>query len=256
MSSENVEEVTLILENFIQKYEITPSQLKNSKIAKTVGTLKKHDEFSIVKKDKKVNDLSKKLIESWKNLFKSPSTPTNTPTISQSSQPTSSQEKEEIVEVKPVTPKKSKIDDSLFKSTKDKMRDFVIKKLSNTLFSFEGTLDFKKDEESCIQLASEIEYNLFKHCGHQSSDSYYKSQYSNINFNLGDSSNPDFILNIFNGVIKVESLATMTAADMASDSLKNELERLELERVFENTVAKMDSSATDVLFYFSDLKDV
>jgi hypothetical protein len=252
-----VEEVTLILENFLQKFDITPSQLKNNKIAKTVGTLKKHDEFSIVKKDKKVNDLSKKLIESWKNLFKSPSSQSSpqTPTqsINTNSQPssqsinTSSEEKEEV-EVKPIVQKKSKIDDSLFKSTKDKMRDFVIKKLSNTLHSFDynGPLSFKKDEETCIQLASEIESNLFKHCGHQSSDSYYKSQYSNINFNLGDSSNPNFILNIFNGIIKVESLPKMTAADMASDTLKQELERLELERVFENTVAKMDSSATDV----------
>eukprot|EP01080_Neovahlkampfia_damariscottae_P005070 gene5070-8670_t len=245
LSNENVEKVKSILQNFISIHDITPNQLKTTKIAKTVGNLKKYDASSKIKKDKEINELSKKLIDHWKSLFKTGSSPVTTMNNTSLKKITDSQEDSQTdsQEIK-----KSKVSDKLLPKTNDKMRDFVIKKISNTLYSFKNKSNKKinQQEMNCIQLAENIESSLFKHCSHQSTNPFYKSQYSNINFNLGDDSNPDFALKVFNGIYTPEILATLSASDMASDAHNEKLKSLEEERVFENAIPSAESSATDI----------
>ena len=262
LSNDNVEDVKSILKDFVSNYEITPQQLKKTKIAKTIGNLKKNDLNSKIKKDKEINNLSKKLIDSWKNLFKtsSPIIKTNETILKKVTKEEEKKEeevkevgeiekKEDDVEKEETTIKKSiKISENLLPKTNDKMRDFVIKKLSNTLYSFknEENQKIKQNEKNCIQIAIEIESNLFKHCSNQSSNPFYKSQYSNINFNLGDPTNQDFAVKVFNGIFTPQILSTLSASEMASDVQKQKLNTLENERIFENAIPSAESAATDI----------
>eukprot|EP01119_Soliformovum_irregulare_P003781 TRINITY_DN14847_c0_g1_i1.p1 TRINITY_DN14847_c0_g1~~TRINITY_DN14847_c0_g1_i1.p1 ORF type:complete len:287 (-),score=82.44 TRINITY_DN14847_c0_g1_i1:142-1002(-) len=203
----NADAIVGILKS-LSKYEnVTEEMLKQTRVGKTVGKLRKHE-------DKEVVNLSKALVNKWKESVSSTKKSKSSP--ESSATPKSSQddekkvlkrERDAVPEESPQTtaPKKSRAPPPK-DGDRARLRDLMAKSLAT------------EDDSNTMDLAETIEeelYSLFN-----AVDKAYKNKFRSITFNL--KKNAELRTSVIRGQITPKDLCQMSPEDMADETLKNE----------------------------------
>jgi len=217
--------------NEITQISITYEIIKETRIGKVVGKLRKHQNTNIA-------ETSVHIVDGWKKLVDQ--NQTKTPTKQEFSENPSDlkngekrkQEKDE----NDYKPKKSKNSSS---SEGDNIRQQVQKLLREALGD-KGPDDTAEPDE----LATNIEEALFQQFG--STDREYKAKYRSLSFNIKNPKNPDLRANLLQGLISASKLVTMSAQEMASEELKKEREKIEKFYLEASKANIMNMTSTDM----------
>ncbi|XP_068125371.1 transcription elongation factor A protein 3-like [Hyperolius riggenbachi] len=105
--------------------------------------------------------------------------------------------------------------------------------------------DFKDFGANCERLAWEIEDWIYKEM--RVTDMKYRNRIRSRISNLKDPKNPSLRRNVLCGIVSTQSIATMTAEEMASDELKELRNTLTQEAIREHQMAKTGGTHTDLL---------
>lgn len=255
----------------LKNMELTVNLLKETKIVSIIKELKKKDEFDVVKRNQTISNLSNELFNKWKKLIpdksvKKEKIEEKKEEIKKVKKEEKKEEKDEKKEVKKEVKKEDKKDikieekkmkneeknsqgdstpiklsnivDEIFPKTKDKLRDYWIKKLYTSLNLY------CQDQEQCVDIAQVIEDSVFSYFKN-SNDSEYKNQLRNINFNLADKKNNRFRGIILDGKLNPQSFPKLQPIEMASEEEIQKLDKLEAERIHEMVTATQ-SATTDM----------
>ncbi|KAM4563920.1 transcription elongation factor A protein 2 [Odontesthes bonariensis] len=104
--------------------------------------------------------------------------------------------------------------------------------------------DYKTIGVDCEHLAAQIEEQIFQEF--KLTDLKYKSRLRSRISNLKDQKNPDLRRNVLCGNILPQSIACMTAEEMASAELKQMREALTKESIREHQLSKVGGTETDM----------
>ncbi|XP_072223033.1 transcription elongation factor A protein 2 [Leuresthes tenuis] len=209
--------------------------------------------------DEEVQILAKALIKSWKKLLDgsegkseekkegSPMRSSSTPKDSFSSDKNSERSGDApLTPTTPTTPNTAALPPQVTSfppapvttdSVRNKSRELLLAALQT------GD-DYKTTEVDCEHLAAQIEEQIFQEF--KSTDMKYKSRLRSRISNLKDQKNPDLRRNVLCGNILPQSIACMTAEEMASAELKQIREALTKESIREHQLSKAGGTETDM----------
>ncbi|KAJ1736436.1 AAA+-type ATPase [Coemansia sp. Benny D160-2] len=122
--------------------------------------------------------------------------------------------------------------------TGDSVRDKCIELLYNSM-----ALDSTASSQDLAERAEGIELIEFNKAGSVSTT--YRARIRSLCFNLKDKKNPELCFNVVNGVIPIERFCSMTSEEMASDELKEIIERIKEENLFKAKGAKRVEAETN-----------
>ncbi|XP_018411460.1 PREDICTED: transcription elongation factor A protein 3-like [Nanorana parkeri] len=105
--------------------------------------------------------------------------------------------------------------------------------------------DFIQFGANCDRLAWEIEEYIYQEI--KATDMKYRNRIRSRISNLKDPKNPNLRRNVLCGSVSAQSIATMTAEEMASDELKELRNTLTQEAIREHQMAKTGGTTTDLL---------
>ncbi|KAL7752777.1 transcription elongation factor TFIIS [Sorochytrium milnesiophthora] len=133
-------------------------------------------------------------------------------------------------------------DNVTFVTRGDKARDAALKLLYNAL-----CIANDYDSEAIQTIVYKIESSLYDRFPPVDSmiTNEYKSQLRSLSSNIKDRRNDNFRMSILNGDVSPHKLVRMTAADMAPDSLKKELESMHQENLKNAQAAANVKAVTD-----------
>ncbi|XP_072277104.1 transcription elongation factor A protein 3-like isoform X2 [Pyxicephalus adspersus] len=127
-------------------------------------------------------------------------------------------------------------------ATGDPVRDKCVEMVAAALKT-DG--DYIQFGANCERLAWEIEDYIYKEM--KATDMKYRNRIRSRISNLKDPKNPNLRRNVLCGTVSTQSIATMTAEDMASDELKELRNTLTQEAIREHQMAKTGGTQTDLL---------
>lgn len=104
--------------------------------------------------------------------------------------------------------------------------------------------DYKTIGVDCTHLAAQIEHHIFQEF--KSTDMKYKARLRSRISNLKDQKNPELRRNVLCGNISPQSIASMTAEEMASAELKQIRETLTKESIREHQLSRVGGTETDM----------
>lgn len=192
---------------------INSEVVKNTKIGKIVGKLRKH-------KNNQVSEISKELVEKWKKLVSSDNQPAPPqPTVVNVKQEKRKNDERENQEAS--IEKKQKVETPKQKTNnkpKEDARVKIVKLLEEALKT-----ELEEGMMNPSELANLIEDELHKNC--KGVDKDYKQKFRSLHFNL--KKNTVLRDSILKGMITPERFCKMTPHEMASDELKKEIKKFE-----------------------------
>lgn len=244
-TAESADEVVSLLEQLKDgDHEITLQNLKVSQLGLSVNALKKR-----FPSNKKVLDLSKSLVSSWKSIL----TPTAAP--EKPSTTTTPAKKDPVVkkEVQKETPQSN--GDKKRKSTGNEERP--IKKQAHTsapasedprdrvriLLTEAFGAPEEGDKWEPSDMATTIESELFSIFG--STDKDYKAKFRSLSFNI--TKNVGLRKEILSGSLSVDKLCRMTPQEMASEEEQKKRREIEKWHMEAATIGKMEASTDQFL---------
>jgi len=221
---------------------VTRSLIKDTKIGKALGKLRKHNNESVA-------SICSGLISEWKKIVEEDAKP-------QSEQSEVKKEKEQSD-----TKKRKKDDDNVKKEEKENKKTKSDKKEDSKRVSITdddktrekavevlaAALGVKKESDAVDvdDIAREIEEELFKI--HKSCDKNYKTKLRSLCFNIKNPKNPELRDSLMTCALTPDKLVVMSAADMASDDMKKQRQKT-LEYFLEATKAKMPNATPTGMF--------
>jgi len=244
------------------RQEVTVESIKETRIGKRVGKLRKHE-------DLRISNASSQLVEKWKRMVEAKPVKEET----NGSQDEKVEVKKELIKEEKATPDKKRKKDADEDETKNKKTkkepnsddekpspktprrddqvesksrsedDQVRKKVIELLSEAVG-----KRPEDVIEApdaAKEIEEELFKmHKGN--TDKAYKTKYRSLAFNLKNPKNPDLRANLMQGVLTPHKLCHMTPQEMASPELKEKRKKYEQYHLEAAKTVQSNQTSTDM----------
>eukprot|EP00455_Lapot_gusevi_P030286 TRINITY_DN3257_c0_g1_i1.p1 TRINITY_DN3257_c0_g1~~TRINITY_DN3257_c0_g1_i1.p1 ORF type:complete len:315 (-),score=86.68 TRINITY_DN3257_c0_g1_i1:222-1112(-) len=211
----NFEDALDILKMF-KTMSIDGSILKETKIGVYINTLRKHDH-------EQIQEASKDLIAHWKNQVKVISrtssnadeeTKTPAPTRSTPRTPEAAELKRQSSGSPRGEPQTSTELGNTGNSTRDKIQELLFKALGKT----------EESEISPVDMAIAIEEAMFAHF--KNVNEPYKQKYRDLAANLRDPNNEDLRKRVLSGLISPHQLVSMSTKDLASDRMKEEMQKL------------------------------
>jgi len=223
-ASKDVAETLLILDE-ISKLNVTKKLLQDTRLGKTVGKLRKHE-------DEKVSIASKELVEKWKKTFED--TPNSSPPVfSHSTPPTPVSDKEikdgegapskrrraEKEEQK--DNKKLKESKEIASASSDPIRSKAVELLTQALSDLNGNDEYSLQPKTVAHQIEEVLYKMFNN-----TDKEYKAKFRSISFNLKNPKNPDLRPAVMTGEISAHKLCSMSSHEMASKEFQEEVKKI------------------------------
>lgn len=135
-------------------------------------------------------------------------------------------------------PRSAKSDGIKIDGYPDKVRNSCVEVCYNAL-----VVDNDVAPDTVLRVAKSIEQAVFK--GEKGATPAYKTKMRSLYSNLKDKGNPMLRQRVLMGEISPERLYTMTPQEMASDELKNEIQKLEKINLFKAQGAKEKRATTD-----------
>ncbi|XP_041439175.1 transcription elongation factor A (SII), 3 S homeolog isoform X5 [Xenopus laevis] len=126
--------------------------------------------------------------------------------------------------------------------TGDSVRDKCVEMVASALKTDD---DYKQFGTNCERLAWEIEECIYSEV--KVTDMKYRNRIRSRISNLKDPKNPNLRKNVLCGVVTPQSIATMTAEEMASDELRELRNTMTQEAIREHQMAKTGGTQTDLL---------
>eukprot|EP00027_Filamoeba_sp_ATCC50430_P009843 CAMPEP_0168561284 /NCGR_PEP_ID=MMETSP0413-20121227/11514_1 /TAXON_ID=136452 /ORGANISM="Filamoeba nolandi, Strain NC-AS-23-1" /LENGTH=296 /DNA_ID=CAMNT_0008592647 /DNA_START=18 /DNA_END=905 /DNA_ORIENTATION=- len=234
-----------LLENLqkLKTVAVSRSLIKDSKIGKALGKLRKHS-------NENVSSICSGLVSDWKKILEE-----DGKSVSEQSDNVKSEQSE--------TKKRKKDDDngSVKKEEKDTKKSKSEKKDESKKVSITeddktrekgvevlaSALGAKKDSDTLDveDVAREIEEELFKI--HKSCDKNYKTKLRSLCFNIKNPKNPELRDSLLTGVLASAKLVVMSPADMASEEMKKQRQKT-LEYFLEASKAKQPNATPTGMF--------
>ncbi|XP_062871218.1 transcription elongation factor A protein 2 isoform X2 [Trichomycterus rosablanca] len=227
----------------LKNMKMSLETLQSTRIGMSVNAVRKQSS------DEEVQTLAKSLIKTWKKLLDSPEgkseekkkglPPLQTSIDSPGSSDISKKPEAPMTPTTPTTPKITSFPPPpvTTDSVRNKCRELLVSALQTDD-------DYKTIGADCEALAAEIEDCIFKE--YKSTDMKYKSRLRSRISNLKDQKNPDLRRNVLCGNISPNSIATMTAEEMASAELKEMRKALTKESIREHQLSKVGGTETDM----------
>ncbi|KAM8977415.1 LOW QUALITY PROTEIN: uncharacterized protein RCH25_044275 [Pelodytes ibericus] len=126
--------------------------------------------------------------------------------------------------------------------TGDSVRDKCVVMVTSALKTDD---DYKQFGANCERLAFEIEESIYREM--KTTDMKYRNRVRSRISNLKDPKNPNLRRNVLCGIVTPQSIAIMTAEEMASDELRELRNTLTQEAIREHQMAKTGGTNTDLL---------
>jgi len=218
----------------ISEVTINYETLKETRIGKLIGKLRKHENPNIAERSVRIVDIWKKLVDQNQPTTTTNGGQTKTPSSSEGKNGGEKRKEEKEEETTSETRKKKAKTSDL-----DDTRHQVMTLLKEALG--EKGPDDNVDPE---QLSKDIEEALFKHFGSTNRD--YKAKYRSLSFNIKNAKNPELRTSLLQGDISAAKLVKMTAQEMASEELKKEREKIEKFYLEASKTNTMNMTSTDM----------
>ncbi|CAD6624986.1 HN1_G0032870.mRNA.1.CDS.1 [Saccharomyces cerevisiae] len=242
-----------ILHVLDKEFVPTEKLLRETKVGVEVNKFKKSTNVEISK-------LVKKMITSWKDAINknkrsrqaqqhhqdhAPGNAEDKTTVGESvngvQQPASSQsdamKQDKYVSTKPRNSKNDGVDTAIYHH---KLRDQVLKALYDVLAK-----ESEHPPQSILHTAKAIESEMNKVNNCDTNEAAYKARYRIIYSNVISKNNPDLKHKIANGDITPEFLATCDAKDLAPAPLKQKIEEIAKQNLYNAQGATIERSVTD-----------
>jgi len=220
----------------INEVSITYSIIKETRIGKVVGKLRKHENPIIAERSVRIVDSWKKLVD--QNQSSSSSTPNGqiktTDNHEVKNESKIGEKRKEEKEEGGTKTKKSK-SSSDYEDIRQQVQKLLLEALGD-----KGPDDSVEPDK----LATEIEEALFQHFG--STNREYKAKYRSLSFNIKNPKNPELRCSLLQALVSPSKLVTMTAQEMASEELKKEREKIEKFYLEASKANAMNMTTTDM----------
>ena len=209
---------------------IDPLLLRNANIVFTVNDLRKKLD------DREVARLTKELLSTWKNQVVAEMNEIRHLLINGKE----AQTKTISRQVKYINEYKRRLSEDTNEENRIKSREMIAKALM-------ADRVINDDILKIADIAVGIERAIFVECKKLSTDRKYLTRVRSRVANLGDEDRTDLRAQVIKGTITPEEMASMSAADMASDRLKKLRERFTEETMKENILPEVYGTTTDLL---------
>lgn len=239
-TSENSAQVIINILDNLSKYTINEEILKETRIGKSVGKLRKHE-------NKEIAAASKKLVSSWKETVDNAKNEKKEDTNGVENNKREREEETKVVESEAKKPKteEPKVEEPAEKSTQprkvDTNRSEDRKKICELLSQALGEpkpSDFLSTNDTAFQ----IEEELFSIYGGVTRE--YKAKFRSLSFNL--KKNPDLRSSLMEGSLSCQVLCKMTPQEMASEELKKERQKISEYHLEAAKLSNMNQTSTDM----------
>lgn len=220
---------------------VSRSLIKDSKIGKSLGKLRKHS-------NEKVASICSGLVSEWKKIVEEDAKPQSEQSQVKKEQSDTKKRKKDDDNgsaKKAETTKKTKSD------KKEESRNVPITDDDQTRAKavevLVSALGQKKESDTVDSedVAREIEEELFK--VHKSCDKNYKTKLRSLCFNIKNPKNPELRDSLMTSVLTAAKLVVMSAADMASEEMKKQRQQT-LDYFLEASKAKMPNATPTGMF--------
>lgn len=238
--------------NILVDSKVTLAILTNTNIGKTLNLLRRHT------KNAEVNAKAKNLLKEWKKLIPSEKASTTSETNKEEEKAKSStganknsatkESKSEAIKSngKPsAETKKSNSGSSLVNLKANATSDSVRLKCQELLANALSVAEIPDGAADPSDLAARIEEAVFREF--KDVNEKYRNRIRSRVSNLKDLKNPELRRRVLLGMITPDRMAVLTAEEMASDSLKNERNKLTNMAINEYQLAQAEGTVSDLL---------
>ncbi|KAK9331084.1 transcription factor S-II, central domain-containing protein [Lipomyces starkeyi] len=244
----NTPQITIdILEQLKKDVVPTEKLLRETKLGIAVNKLRSHSE-------KKISELVKSMIKKWKDEVTAQKASSHgqssTPSVITANKPPpvaapSFAPPPDVAASKPKVqrppngaPRDVKTDGVKTDIYDDRVRNSCVTVTYNALAS-----DSDAHSDTIFECSKDIERVVFQN--EKGATPAYRTKMRSLYLNLKDAKNPNLRYRVVSGEISAERLYRMSAQEMASEDLKNEIKRLEEKNLFNAQGAKEQRAVTD-----------
>jgi len=238
----NFEEALKVLTGLL-KCKVSVEIIKETRIGKTVGKLRKHEKSEIAK-------LSSSLVEQWKQVVqpsgdKKANSPENgdnkkrkqedeSAKVKKEESKRNKREEDDVPKQKPKRTYNSSVSSSQQQEFREKTTSILEQSLGETKAE-----DMVTVQDAAKSIEEEM-FGLWPDCGKD-----YKAKVRSLSFNL--KKNPELRDSVMNGAVSAHKLCSMSSQEMASEELKKERERISAFHL-EAAKAKLGNQTTTDMF--------